>query len=206
MSLAPTTVDIVAPVETIAALLRDLVAGVRVDEPEDEALLERFLRQVRDQTGIDFGSYKRPTIARRLERRMAAVGVTTLADYVRYVGRNPTEYDRLASGFLIKVTEFFRDPDLFTYLRNEIVPRIVAYATERDREIRVWSAGCATGEEAYSLAILLAEALGESLGQYNVRVFATDLDADAVNFARRGLYSRSAVLLPLTSLPASSVV
>ena len=193
MSLAPTTVDIVAPLETMAPLLRDLISGVRVDQPEDEALLERFLRQVRDQTGIDFASYKRPTIARRLQRRMAAVGVTTLADYVRYVARNPSEYDRLASGFLIKVTEFFRDPDLFTYLRNDVIPRIVRYATERDREIRIWSAGCATGEEAYSLAILLAEALGDSLGQYNVRVFATDLDAEAVNFARRGLYSRSAV-------------
>jgi len=193
MSLAPTTVDIVAPLETIASLLRDLISGVRVDQPEDEALLERFLRQVRDQTGIDFASYKRPTITRRLQRRMAAVGVTKLGDYVRYVARNPAEYDRLASGFLIKVTEFFRDPDLFTYLRNEVVPRIVRHATERDREIRIWSAGCATGEEAYSLAILFTEALGESLGQYNVRVFATDLDAEAVNFARRGLYSRSAV-------------
>ena len=192
-SLAPTTVDIVAPVEAIPSLLRDLIAGVKVDEPGDEAILERFLRQIRDQTGIDFASYKRPTITRRLQRRMAAVGVTTLSDYVRYVARNPTEYDRLASGFLIKVTEFFRDPDLFAYLRNEIVPRIVKHAAERDREIRVWSAGCATGEEAYSLAILFAEALGDSLGQFNVRVFATDLDAEAVNFARRGVYSRSAV-------------
>jgi two-component system, chemotaxis family, CheB/CheR fusion protein len=89
MSLAPTTVDIVAPVETMPSQLRDLIAGVRVDQPEDEALLERFLRQVRDQTGIDFASCKRPTITRRLHRRMAAVGVTTLADYVRYVARNP---------------------------------------------------------------------------------------------------------------------
>ena len=192
-SLAPTTIDIVARLDAIPGLLLDLIAGVRVDEPGDDAVLERFLRQVRDQTGIDFASYKRPTITRRLQRRMAAVGVTTLSDYVRYVARNPTEYDRLASGFLIKVTEFFRDPDLFDYLRDEIVPRIVRDATERDREIRVWSAGCATGEEAYSLAILFAEALGETLGRFNLRVFATDLDAEAVNFARRGIYSRSAV-------------
>jgi two-component system CheB/CheR fusion protein len=192
-SLAPTTVDIVAPLEAIPSLLRDLIAGVKVDEPGDEAVLDRFLRQVRDQTGIDFASYKRPTITRRLQRRMAAVGASTLPDYVRYVTRNPTEYDRLASGFLIKVTEFFRDPDLFDYLRNEIVPRIVRGAAERDREIRVWSAGCATGEEAYSLAILFAEALSDSLGRYNVRVFATDLDTEAVDFARRGIYSRSAV-------------
>jgi two-component system CheB/CheR fusion protein len=191
-SLAPTTVDIVAPLEAIPSLLRDLIAGVKVDEG-DEAVLDRFLRQVRDQTGIDFTSYKRPTITRRLQRRMAAVGVSTLPDYVRYVARNPTEYDRLASGFLIKVTEFFRDPDLFEYLRNEIVPRIIRGAADHDREIRVWSAGCATGEEAYSLAILFAEALSDSLGRYNVRVFATDLDTEAVNFARRGIYSRSAV-------------
>jgi two-component system CheB/CheR fusion protein len=198
LSLAPTTVDIVAPLESIGALLRDLLAGVHADQPEDAEMLERFLQQVRDQTGIDFASYKRPTIQRRLQRRMAAVGVTSLREYVRYVARNPPEYDRLASGFLIKVTEFFRDADLFAYLRKEIVPGIIRHATEGDREIRVWSAGCATGEEAYSLAILLAEAIGDSLGQYNVRVFATDLDADAVNFARRGLYSRSAV----ASMPA----
>jgi two-component system CheB/CheR fusion protein len=192
-SLAPTTVDIVAQIEAIASLLRDLIAGVKVAQPDDEALLDRFLAQVREHTGIDFASYKRPTITRRLQRRMAAVGATTLPDYVRYVGRNPAEYDRLASGFLIKVTEFFRDQDLFDYLRKKVVPRIVRHSTERDRDIRIWSAGCATGEEAYSLAILFAEALGDSAGRYNVRVFATDLDAEAVNFARRGIYSRSAV-------------
>ena len=193
LSLAPTTVDFAVPVEAIGAVLGDLLGDPTDRAPIDDEALDRFLTQVRDRTGIDFSSYKRPTIIRRLHRRMTAVGVDNLTEYIRFVTRNPGEYDRLASTFLIKVTDFFRDPELFEYLRTEIVPNIVEHAAEHGREIRVWSAGCATGEEAYSLAILLAEVLGEDLPLYSVRVFATDLDPDAVSFARRGVYTRSAM-------------
>ncbi len=197
LSLAPTSVDVIAPLDSIAELLVELVR-----EPaavlDDEQLLERFLARVRDRTGIDFATYKRPTIARRLHRRMAAVGARTFQQYLDYVSANPDEYARLATTFLIKVTEFFRDPDLFAYLREQVIPQIVRESESREREIRVWSAGCATGEEAYSIAILFAEVLGDQLPQYNVRVFATDVDGDAVDFARRGTYGRSSV----ASLPA----
>src|SRR5262245_26920055 len=194
LSLAPPTVDIIAQLESIGPLLYDLLTGAYEPAPaDDEGSLERFLKQLRDQTGIDFASYKRPTITRRLERRMAAVGATSLREYQRYLGRNPSEYDRLASSFLIKVTDFFRDADLYDYLRKTIVPDLIQYASEHEQEIRVWSAGCATGEEAYSLAILLADALGEARTRFNVRVFATDIDNDAINFARRGIYPPSSV-------------
>src|SRR5215813_1852927 len=104
MSLAPPTVDIIASLESIGPLLNDLLTGAyQPSPPDEEGSLERFLKQLRDQTGIDFASYKRPTITRRLQRRMAAVGATTLRDYQRYLGRHPEEYDRLASTFLIKV-------------------------------------------------------------------------------------------------------
>src|SRR4051794_1056244 len=193
-SLAPTTVDIVARLDTMADVLTELVSGEELaPEQKEQQLLLRFLNQLREQTGIDFAQYKRPTILRRLRRRMAAVRTPTLSDYVRFAARNPNEYERLASTFLIKVTEFFRDPELYELLRRDVIPRLIAEAAERDRELRIWSAGCATGEEAYSLAILVAEAFGDELPRHSVRIFATDVDNDAINFARRGVYTPSAL-------------
>lgn len=194
-SLAPTTVDIVARLEAIGPVLIDLLSGhdVPPDDAEEQTLL-RFLADLRSRSGIDFSNYKRPTIMRRLTRRMAAVRVTSVPEYVNYAMRNPEEYERLTSSFLIKVTEFFRDPELYETLAQEVLPRLIQDAVDRQRELRIWSAGCATGEEAYSLAILLCEVMGDDLASYNVRVFATDLDNDAINFARRGVYSRSTLV------------
>src|SRR5207245_6646698 len=129
----------------------------------------------------------------RLQRRMAATNSARLRDYIHYLGSHPEEYQRLTSSFLIKVTEFFRDADLFGYLRDQVVPQLTADARSRGNELRLWSAGCATGEEAYSLAILVAEALGDQLREFSVRIFATDVDADAIAFARRGIYPASSL-------------
>ena len=123
---------------------------------------------------------------------MAAVGVASLDAYLRYLGRHPTEHQKLVAAFLIKVTEFFRDRALFDELRDRILPGLIEEARGR-RELRLWSAGCATGEEAYSLAILVSEMLGDDLEQMTVRIFATDLDPDAVAFARRGVYPAAAL-------------
>jgi len=194
-SLAPTTVDVVADIGAIGPLLRDLVSGVHARRlPEEgENALGSFLAELQQQTGIDFEAYKRPTILRRLERRMAATSTSDLNGYVRYLRKHPDEYQRLASSFLIKVTGFFRDPELFDHLRENVLPRLVADAEKRGGELRFWSAGCATGEEAYSLAILVAEVLGERAREFSVRVFATDLDAEAIAFARRGVYAPTAL-------------
>jgi two-component system CheB/CheR fusion protein len=201
-SLAPTTVDIVAELEAIGPLLHDLASGTgEPRKPDDERLLRAFLDQLRERSGIDFGSYKRATILRRLQRRMVATGQTELRDYVRLVQSSPDELERLIASFLIKVTQFFRDPDLFEQLESTLIPQLIAEARDGDRELRVWSAGCATGEEAYSLAILIADALGDELEQFNVRIFATDVDNDAITFARRGLYSGAA----LADVPADIV-
>jgi two-component system, chemotaxis family, CheB/CheR fusion protein len=192
LALAPTSIDIVAELDALGPLLHDLVTGVHEPtRPDDERLLRAFLDQLRDRSGIDFGSYKRATILRRLQRRMVATSNTKLRDYIRYVQANPDEYQRLTASFLIKVTEFFRDRDLFDQLRETVVPQLIAEARERDNELRVWSAGCATGEEAYSLAILIADALGDELDSFNVRIFATDVDGEAITFARRGVYPES---------------
>jgi two-component system, chemotaxis family, CheB/CheR fusion protein len=192
-SLAPTTIDIVAAVGAIGPLLMDLVSGTREPaQPEEERLLVAFLDDLRDRTGIDFTTYKRPTILRRLQRRMVATSQPRLTDYIRYVAKHPEEYQRLTSSFLIKVTEFFRDPELFDKVRDQILPEIIA-KRRSTHELRVWSAGTATGEEAYSLAILIHEALRDEVEQWTIRVFATDLDGDAVAFGRRGVYAASSL-------------
>ncbi len=195
-SLASTTVDLVADLEKIGPLLNDLVLGTYTPtQPDTEQLLLTLLTQVRERNGIDFSQYKRPTILRRLQRRMAATGTLDLAGYLHFLEQHPEEYARLIASFLIHVTEFFRDPELFAALREQVLPELIAHAAEQgtDHELRVWSAGCATGEEAYSLAMLVAEALGERLPQFRVSIFATDVDNEAVAFARRGVYPDAAL-------------
>lgn len=196
LALAPSTVDLVADLVQIGPLLADLVSGVYTPSPTDvEATLPLLLEQLRHRSGIDFSVYKTPTILRRLQRRLAATGMQTLSDYLFYLAEHPEEYQQLLSSFLIKVTEFFRDAELFAALRDEVLPALIAHARQSGGSVRCWSAGCATGEEAYSLAILFAEALGDALEQVPVpvRIFATDLDADAIAFARRGIYPASAL-------------
>jgi two-component system CheB/CheR fusion protein len=194
-SLAPTTVDIIADIEQIGPIIHDLVTGNRLTiRPTEERALRAFLEQLRARSGIDFNGYKMPTIMRRLQRRMLATGATRLADYIRFLGNHPDEYQRLISSFLIKVTEFFRDADLFAHLRDRILPALIAEARDTNHELRVWSAGCATGEEAYSLAILVSDLLGDELAEFNVRIFATDLDGEAITFARRGVYPAAALV------------
>jgi two-component system CheB/CheR fusion protein len=193
-SLAPTVIDFAVNMDEIGALLYDLVTNsVDFEQPNETKALQSFLQLVHERSGLDFTAYKEPTIQRRLQRRIVATGSSSLAGYRRYLQRHPEEYARLISSFLIKVTEFFRDRDLFTLLRNQILPELIEEARQRGNELRLWSAGCATGEEAYSLAILVAEALGEDLEQFTVRIFATDLDNDAINYARRGVYPSSAL-------------
>ena len=198
MSLAPTTVDIVAELEAIGPLLNDLLVGAyAATKPDDDRRMRTLLEQLRTRSGIDFTAYKEPTIRRRLQRRMLDSGNPTLEEYMHYLRRQPQEFDRLASSFLIKVTDFYRDSDLFAYLREHLLPSLIEESRAKANELRLWSSGCATGEEAYSLAILVSELLGDNLDQFSVRIFATDLDPDAVAFARRGVYPASA----LKSLP-----
>ncbi|WP_437719816.1 CheR family methyltransferase [Sorangium sp. So ce861] len=193
-SLAPTTVDIVADLDRIGGIVGELLTGAYVEPPPDEdKRLQSLLDLVRERSGIDFKKYKQATILRRLRRRMAATDTDTIDEYMRYLAEHPEEHQRLVNSFLIKVTEFMRDPDLFAHLRDVVLPALVAHARSDNKSLRIWSAGCATGEEAYSLAILVSELLGPELDSFNVRIFSTDLDSEAVAFARRGVYGASAV-------------
>jgi two-component system CheB/CheR fusion protein len=193
-SILPSLVDATADLDSIGSVLCDLLAaGNPPAGGPDRDELSSLLERIHARSGIDFSSYKPATILRRLHGRMNATSRPTLAMYVAHLESDPEEYARLINSLLIKVTEFFRDPELFDYLRAHVLPELIAEARRDQRELRIWSAGCSTGEEAYSLAISVAETLGENLPRPEVRIFATDIDRDAIAFARRGIYPPAAL-------------
>jgi len=140
---------------------------------------EELLDFVHEARGFDYSQYKRPSLMRRFEKRMQTAGVDTYEDYRSYLEAEPREFAELLDTILINVTGFFRDPAAWEYLAKEIVPRIIEQKPAGER-IRAWSAGCATGEEAYTIAMLFAEALGAEAYAKRVKIYATDLDDDAL--------------------------
>ena len=189
LSLPPTAVDHVVEIEQIGPLIFDLLRGVNLPVSEKaEDPLRDLLTHVSAQTNIDFRNYKSSTILRRIGRRMAVTHNSTIRDYTEFLRSHPEEVNELVKAFLIKVTGFFRDPEAFEFIRSTIITELVERGRANGRILRLWSAGCATGEEAYSLALLLADHLGPEMAEWSVKVFATDLAGDAINFARRGLY------------------
>src|SRR6185295_16671547 len=190
LSLPPTAVDHIVEMEHIGPFLYDILRGInlpaaseKVDDP-----LRDLLTQVSSQTNIDFRNYKSSTILRRIGRRMAVTHNTNIRDYSDYIRSHPDEIQELVKAFLISVTGFFRDPEAFEFIRLNVIPELVDRGKENGRTLRLWSAGCATGEEAYSLAMLIVEHLGPDFPEWNIKVFATDLASEAIAFARRGLY------------------
>jgi two-component system, chemotaxis family, CheB/CheR fusion protein len=153
---------------------------------------EELLDFVHEARGFDYSQYKRPSLMRRFEKRMQTAGVDTYEDYRSYLEAEPREFAELLDTILINVTGFFRDPAALEYLAKEIVPKIVEQKPDGER-IRAWSAGCATGEEAYTMAILFAEALGAEAYANRVKIYATDLDDDALARARHARYDAKAI-------------
>lgn len=155
--------------------------------PEVESNISHILRQLRTVTGHDFSLYKKNTITRRIERRMSQHTIENADVYVRFLKDNPAEVHQLFKDLLINVTSFFRDPEAFDVLKSEILPQLFRDKPE-DAEFRVWIAGYATGEEAYSIAILLRELIEETHQNLKVLIYSTDLDDDAIAIARAGYY------------------
>src|SRR3954471_6900308 len=153
-------------------------------DPALETLLE-FLKRSR---GFDFTGYKRTSLERRLRRRMDSVGCQTFGDYLDYLEVHPDEYAQLFETLLINVTEFFRDPPAWEHLRADVLPDLVA-AKPLDEPVRVWSAGCSSGQEAYTIAMVLAELLGLDAYRERVKIYATDIDEGALNQARLAVYT-----------------
>ncbi|WP_088893342.1 CheR family methyltransferase [Leptolyngbya ohadii] len=151
---------------------------------EFEALLDYIKRS----RGFDFTGYKRPSLMRRVNKRMQAVGVEDYASYLDYLEVHPGEFNALFNTLLINVTAFFRDRLSWDYIRDTVVPQILSSKLP-GAPIRVWSAGCASGQEAYTIAILLAEHLGLEQFRERVKIYATDVDEEALQQARQAIYS-----------------
>src|SRR2546423_3667681 len=154
--------------------------------------LEEILGRVREARNFDFRDYKRPTLVRRLERRMQDRGKRTLREYGALLDREPAEFDALLTSMFIKVTSFFLDPEAWEELSSKAIPQMLAEKPPEE-EIRVWCAGCATGEEAFTAAMVLAQAMGPSFGNQDVKIFGTDVDDKAIVYARKGQYTRDQV-------------
>jgi two-component system CheB/CheR fusion protein len=159
-------------------------------EGESVGLQQQIFDLVRQETGHDFSDYKNATIRRRIGRRMAVNQITELDAYVRYLERTPAEVRTLFREFLIGVTHFFRDAEAFEALEKQVIPELFKGHTPGD-PVRVWVAGCSTGEESYSIAILLQEQIARLGVEHEVQIFASDIDAEAVAIARRGVYPKS---------------
>ena len=163
---------------------------VAAPHPKQNDLLKKICVVLRDHTGHDFSKYKRNTLVRRVERRMAIHQIDGEAQYLHYLRKNPAEVDALFRDLLIGVTSFFRDPEAFEVLRTQVIPRLFS-GKPPGAAVRGWVCGCSTGEEAYSVAILLQEHLEGLRQTYNVQLFATDIDRQAIEKARAGVYPAS---------------
>ncbi|GEM_PF-1063613 len=180
-------VDLVLPAQDIPDVLVRIATGqMPVPAQEERGAMDRILTLLRERRGTTFEQYRAGTLTRRMRKRMPIVGATTLAGYLQHIEGNPAELDSLFDALLINVTEFFRDPDAWDALQRTIVPELKARMEEND-ELRVWSVGCASGEEPYSIAMLLAESLDPAQWS-RVKIFATDADEPALNEARAARY------------------
>ena len=191
-------IDYVLPVAEMPARLMAYAAHAfgKTARPEPlmpvntENALKKIYILLRSHTGHDFSLYKQNTINRRIERRMAVHQIDQLDKYVQYLQQNTDEVKALFNDLLIGVTNFFRDPEVFKMLEEKVIPAIFAGKPE-GANVRVWVAGCSTGEEAYSIAMLLQEEMEELKKSFKLQVFATDIDGTAITTARAGIYPAS---------------
>ena len=192
------SVDIVAPVNELPGRLYEFLKHIPVlstiqdVEIKDKSSLEKIISLLRTYTGNDFGSYKKNTVYRRIERRMAIHKIDKIASYVLLLNENPKEIEILFKELLIGVTNFFRDAAVWEKLKETIFPAIIT-KLQPGSILRAWIPGCSTGEEAYSLAIVFKEVLEKinPHGGFSLQIFATDLDNDAIEIARKGVFPAS---------------
>jgi hypothetical protein len=194
-SIATELVDSVLPVAEIPSRIAEYGKSLGIIqipiEPADRAnaqqqALRDIFTQLRLRTGHDFSNYKRATVLRRIERRISVHSLPDLPAYAEYVRENPEEPRALLKDLLISVTNFFRDPKPWEFLEKDVIPKILA-AKKAGEPVRAWVVGCATGEEAYSLAMLLAEKTLGTIDSPPIQIFATDIDEQAIATAREGL-------------------
>lgn len=189
-------VDIICPPELIPKALISHISQASFEKnlksisKNDEAEIVEILSLVQENTPFDFLEYKKPTIVRRILNRMAKNYIPELQDYTKFLKSDPSEIDILAKEFLISVTKFFRDRDAFEILNDQVLRSIIENK-QQDDILKVWVVGCATGEEAYSIAILILETLSALQINLDVKIFASDIDKSALQYASKGIYSEN---------------
>jgi chemotaxis methyl-accepting protein methylase len=157
----------------------------------DYTELQSLLEKIYSERGFDFREYKTTTLTRRLTRRLHARRVQTYVDYARVLDQDPGEYETLFNDLTINVTSFFRDDVAFRVLKDTLLPQLIKRNVQRS--LYIWSAGCATGEEPYSIAMLLFELLGKDISDWHITLLATDIDRSALHSAQAGLFSQKGV-------------
>ncbi len=191
-------VDHVLPVEEMPQKIYDYIKHPYIDRDEETDIgkmqysetVPRIFELIRQRTGHDFSEYKTNTIRRRINRRMALHQLETIADYYGFLKDNRSEVENLFKDILITVTNFFREPEVFESLKDEVIPDLLETRSP-DTSLRIWVPGCSTGEEAYSIGMLLTELREERGVKSNVQIFATDIDSRSIDIARKGLYPES---------------
>lgn len=194
-AIATGAADKVLSVQGIAEILIDRANSTSLGDNADDGLTDSdwpaaVVNLLRRHTAYDFGSYKPGTLQRQIERRMARFGVRDRNKYLATLAEDHAELGLLAKELLINVTSFFRDAETFDQLADKIIPDLIS-GHPADQPLRIWVAGCSSGEETYSLAIILIEAIAGAKRPINLQIFASDVDADAVALAREGLYPKS---------------
>jgi two-component system CheB/CheR fusion protein len=197
-AIATGLVDFILPVEKIPQELVRYVQHPLIERPEKietaeqqfTSYVQKILASIRTRTGHDFSNYKQTTIRRRIERRIAVHQLDGIENYAAYLKKKPAEIDILFKDLLIGVTNFFRDAQAFEELEQKVIPELIQKKGP-ENPLRIWTAGCATGEEAYSIAILLAEMMGNLKKQINIQIFASDINNEALELARQAVYPDS---------------
>ncbi len=182
-----------SPEGIVEELMKQMIESSMSDESSkaeisEEEYLRKIFKSIRQHVGVDFSGYKKAGIMRRIERRMKINNIHSLSGYLDYVTKTPEEIFLLQKDMLIGVTYFFRDPEAFSAIYAKVIPEIAALKEKENQEIRIWVAGCSTGEEAYTLAMLLKRYQMTKGIDADVRIFATDLDKEAVQYASQGVY------------------
>ena len=193
-AIATDCADIILSPEAMPKVIEDYINGGLLEELDDdkneeinETKLSKIINLIKDKFSFDFTEYKRPTILRRISRRMEQYNFSRVDKYYAYLKDNSKEIELLAKDFLIDITSFFRDPEAFAIIEKKVIPEIINNTEEG--VLKIWVAGCATGEEAYSLAILVKEYLNKAKINLEVKIFATDINKVALDTASKGIYS-----------------
>ena len=192
-AIATGLVDFILEPELMPQAIEDYVKHegiLLVDHLDDEKNVDAIINLIKEQLPFDFSEYKKTTILRRIKRRVVYHNFSTLEEYMGFLVVSPEEIAALTQDFLISVTSFFRDKKAFEFLRKNVLPQIVEKLNPGE-ELKMWIAGCATGEEAYSIAILVYIQLNSDLKDNIVKIFATDIDANALMHAGKGVYNES---------------